>query len=174
MGEITRADNYNKTAKSGDDCTSIRNDDKVYCNSRIIWYVLCTEVWYALKAGSKCSARSSPSVKLLPSSSTRMDTTIGWMHNNAATSEIQTLILRKKAISVHQHRSYGRPAFTTRNGVVNRGHAGVQRSVRKVKESRTTDRGKFDTSYKKHWRETKIASGTDENIEKPGGGDYHM
>jgi hypothetical protein len=43
-----------------------------------------------------------------------------------------------------------------------------------VKESRTTDRGKFDTSYKKHWRETKMA-GTDEDIESnPGGGDYYM
>jgi hypothetical protein len=102
-------------------------------------------VWYALKAGSKSMMFNvhPHQSRSLPSSSTRMDTTIGSGCTIMQLLPIQTLILREKKPG-YLYTSTGATegaAFTTRNGVVNRGHAGVQRSVRKVKESRTDRAG---------------------------------
>jgi hypothetical protein len=86
-----------------------------------------------------------------------------WKHNNAATSDDTDADTEGGETQPgYLYTSTGATegsAFTTRNGGWStEGMQEFNALYAKVKESRTTDRGKFDTHYKKHWRETKMAS----------------
>jgi hypothetical protein len=77
-----------------------------------------------------------PIKKLLPSHKNGYNN--GLMHNNAATSDDTDADTEGKATSAPAQ-ELRKAAFTTRNGVVNRGHAGVQRSVREGKQNYSTE-----------------------------------